>query len=366
MACHWAPEFYAAMLNAFIENSDKLRNYLGQATKRHIKLLPPDINLSLAEFQATSSDSIRFGLRGIKGVSGGAEAIIAERNANGPFADLQDFYQRMADAGNAPSSSMMDALIAAGAFSFVTANKKALMKQARKVVEQYNWRKKHLMENQTCLFGDGPAPISMPTDVTTSARESLDMEHRHTGLYITGHPADALRTMLHRDRNLTTILDLPMTAGRQVSVVGVISGLQHVYTRKGEIMYRLTLGDQYGDVPCIVFPSRVEANRHTLTEGAIVKAIGRYETNEQYDDQFIIRDLVSEKEIAAKRDPSVRISIENANQQAALLAFAEKNPGNTKVIIKSGGKLYHPDLSIALGQSQLDYLQSNFKEVVPV
>lgn len=367
MACHWAPEFYAAMMNAFLENSEKLRNYLGQAVKRHIKLLPPDINESHAEFYAASHDSIRFGLRGIKGVNSIAEAIDAEREANGPFADLQDFYQRMCDAGHNPSSAVMDSLVAAGAFGFVSANKKALMKQAVLVAEQYAWRKKHMLDGQSSLFGDAPLAVALPADITTSDREALDMEMKHTGLYITGHPADALRSMLGRDHNLTTIIDLPATEGRKVSVVGAISKLDRIITRKGDTMYRLTLSDQYSDTQCIVFPSRVEPNRHVLLEGAVVKAIGRYETSEDYDDQFIIQDMVSEQEISAKHDPSVRILIENANQQTKLLAFIKENPGNTKVIIKTGEKLYYPqNLGINLGTSQLDFLQSNFKEVTPI
>lgn len=366
MACHWGAEFYAAMLNAFVENSDKLRNYLGQATKRKIKLLAPDINLSLAGFEAASENSIRFGLRGIKGVSGIAEAIIAERNANGPYADVQDFYQRMDKAGHSPSSSVMEALIAAGCFGSMTRNKKALMLQVEKVAEQTAWRRKHLMENQVSLFGDGPDVVPLPTGVMTSDRESLDMEFQHTGLYISGHPADAVRSALYRDKRLVGIMDLSEHEDELVSIVGAISDLQHIYTKKGDLMYRMMLGDQYGDVSCIVFPSRVEPNRHALLEGGIVKAVGRFEPNEEYGNKFIIQDLISEQEIMSKKEPAICVSVANKAQQDQLISFVKSNPGNAKVVIKANDRLYRLNMAMALGTAQLDYLQSNFREVIPM
>lgn len=366
MACHWGAEFYAAMLNAFIENSDKLRNYLGQATKRKIKLLVPDINLSLAGFDAVSENSIRFGLRGIKGVSGIADAIIAERDANGPYCGLQDFYQRMDKAGHTPSSNVVEALIAAGAFNSDTKNKKALMQQAEKIAAQTAWRRKHLMENQVSLFGEGPDIVPLPTGVMTSGREALNMEFAHTGLYISGHPADAVRAALHRDRRLVGIMDLHEHEDETVSIVGAISGLQHIYTKKGDLMYRMVLGDQYGDVNCIVFPSRVEPNRHALLEGVIVKAVGRFETDEEYGDKFIIQDLISEQEIMSKKEPAICVSVENKSQQDQLISFVKSNPGDAKVVIKANEKLYHLNIAVALGATQLDYLQSNFREVIPM
>ena len=363
MACHWPAEFYSAQLDAFLNNSDKLRSYLGQAANRHIKVLPPDINRSMAEFRP-EGEAIRFGLRGIKGVNAIADDIVAERQANGPFAGVQDFYQRMSARGASPSSAEMESLIAVGAFAFVSANKKALMVQAKAVAAQYGWAQKAILAEQTSLFGDPLATIPLTSDVTTNLRESLDMEMQYAGLYITGHPTDAIRPFCGGDRRLVGIMDLPSVPRQTVSVIGVVSDAASKYTKTGDEMFRFTLGDQYGDVSCVLFPKNVPANRHAIRDKAVVKAVGRYELSEQYGDQFIVQMLISEEEITASHPSVIAVRVEDRAQQDKLLDYANRNPGGTKIVILAGGKTYRKaGLTIDLGPKQLDFLQSNFREV---
>lgn len=109
MRCYWAPEFYAAMCNAFI-NEDKLREYLVQSTKEGIEILPPDINLSQNGFTSTDGKTIRFGIGGLKGVKNSAKFIIENRDAMGPYKDICDLYNRLNFAGHKLNSKSLDAL----------------------------------------------------------------------------------------------------------------------------------------------------------------------------------------------------------------------------------------------------------------
>ena len=363
MACHWTPEFFSAMCNAFIENSDKLRSYLGEVSKRGVAILPPDINLSEAGFSAISDTQLRFGLRGIKGVSSIADDIVTERNAHGPFAGVQDFYKRMLDCGHAVSKDSVESLIAAGAFSFVTTNKKALMLQFEAIASQSVWERKHLMEGQCSMFGEAEQQIPLPTGVSTSERQSLDMEHEYTGLYITGHPVDVLRSSLSADKRLVDIMDLHLHPNIKVAIVGVVGAPERRFTKKGEVMYNLTLSDRFGTVKCVLFPSAVPGNEHRVLEGNIVKAVGKFVPNEDYGNQFIVNELIAESEIVVQKPPVLCVTITNAAQQALLLDYVAKNPGNIVVVIKAGDRVYKPNLRIALGQRQLDYLQSTFPAV---
>lgn len=363
MACHWTPEFFSAMCNAFIENSDKLRSYLGEVSKRGVAILPPDINLSEAGFTALSDTQLRFGLRGIKGVSSIADDIVTERNAHGPFAGVQDFCRRMLDSGHAVSKDSVASLIAAGAFSFVSTNKNALMAQHEVIVAQTAWEHKHLMDGQCSMFGEEDLLIPLPTNVATTLRQSLDMEHQYTGLYITGHPVDVLRSSLADDKRLVDIMDLHLHANRRVAIVGVISEPTRRFTKKGDVMYNLTLSDRFGTVKCTLFPSAVPGNEHRILEGNIVKAVGKFQPSEDYGDQFIINELISEAEIVVQKPPVLCVTITDASQQALLLDYIAKNPGDIAVTIKVGSKVYKPNLRMTLGQRQLDYLQSTFPSV---
>ena len=67
-----------------------------------IKLLPPDVNESDADF-TVSGENIRFGLVAIKGIGWGfIEELKAERESGGPFRTLDEFCRRMLRALGRP------------------------------------------------------------------------------------------------------------------------------------------------------------------------------------------------------------------------------------------------------------------------
>ena len=106
MACHWGPEFYCAMMNAFEDIGDKVKGYMALAVKRSIKILPPDINKSTD--RCTVDDGcIRLGFHTLTHLNKFSRLIIRERKANGPFTDCQDFYERMTDLGKKPSKNIL-------------------------------------------------------------------------------------------------------------------------------------------------------------------------------------------------------------------------------------------------------------------
>ena len=56
----------------------------------------PDVNESRKVFAVSSKGEIRFGLAAIKGVGAAAvEAIIEERDKNGPYKDIYDMMERI-------------------------------------------------------------------------------------------------------------------------------------------------------------------------------------------------------------------------------------------------------------------------------
>lgn len=365
MACHWTAEFYAAMLNAFISNSDKMMAYLSQATKRGIRILPPDLNESDCVFVAVRKDALRFGFQGISGVNAMAPKIVAEREANGSFTTPQEFYERMGKSGNVPSKALVESLTGSGAFSFYSPNKKAIIRQMEKVANNFAYERTHYMEGQMSLFDNDPLIFPLPDGVETSQEESLDMEKKYTGFYISAHPVDILYPILKREKTFSFIEDLPSRNKMMSATVGLIAEEPvKKYTRAGEPMYRFILEDQYHSVRCTVFPKDVPANVGYLKEGAVVKVIGRYEASEDYGDQFIVQTMLSKDEILAQNKPTVvSVEIKNRAEQDMLLSYVAANPGDVSVIITAKGKKYDNNLKIRLGQKQLDFLQSSFSSV---
>ena len=83
------------------------------------------MNSSNLEFTPLD-EGIRFGLAGVRGVGGAvAEAIIAEREANGPFTSLHDFVNRLDT--KCYNRKTLEALIKSGAFDSTGYTRKQLM-----------------------------------------------------------------------------------------------------------------------------------------------------------------------------------------------------------------------------------------------
>src|SRR6185503_20056797 len=88
--------FMAANLSLVMDDTDKVRALYADAQDQGLAILPPDINASAHRFEPVDGKHIRYGLGGIKGTGAGAiAAIVAAREAGGPFASLADFCQRI-------------------------------------------------------------------------------------------------------------------------------------------------------------------------------------------------------------------------------------------------------------------------------
>jgi DNA polymerase-3 subunit alpha len=114
MKCRWPREYMAALLTSVLDNSDKVAEYIAECRDMGIKLMPPDVNESGPNF-TVSGDDIRFGLVAIKGIGWGfINALVAEREQNGPFTDLDEFCRRM--YGRDLNRRAVENLIKSGAF----------------------------------------------------------------------------------------------------------------------------------------------------------------------------------------------------------------------------------------------------------
>ena len=91
LKANYPVEFMTALLTSEKDNLDMIAVYINEATRMGIKILPPDINESYANFTVVG-DSIRFGLAAVKNVGEGAiDSIIKMREKNGKFKSIYDF-----------------------------------------------------------------------------------------------------------------------------------------------------------------------------------------------------------------------------------------------------------------------------------
>ncbi|MGA8533248.1 MAG: DNA polymerase III subunit alpha, partial [Candidatus Tumulicola sp.] len=116
-------QYLTALMTSVKDKTDKLAEYIDEAKKLGIVVLPPDVNESLVDF-AVVGDRIRFGLAAIKGVGEGAvRSLIDARDHGGPFEDLFDLAKR-ADAKHF-NRRVFEALVKCGALDALPGHRAA-------------------------------------------------------------------------------------------------------------------------------------------------------------------------------------------------------------------------------------------------
>lgn len=258
------------MLNAFIENSDKVRAYLSQASQAKIPLLPPDINRSEIIFTAEDG-KIRFGLGGIKGIKSMGESITSVRNQGGPFKGLNDLFTRMGDSGNLLNKTAIEGLVYSGALSQFSKNKNQLLAAFPILEKGYKTSAVDRALNQVSLFGDIQTEIELPNVADMPMKKQLEKENEVLSVYLSGHPSQVLDSMFTKNSSLVRLEDL--AAGevrRNVITGGMICNSRTFYTRNGDLMATFQLESQFASVACVVFPKSMNECGDLIKDQTIV------------------------------------------------------------------------------------------------
>ncbi|BCO30490.1 DNA-directed DNA polymerase [Thiohalobacter sp. COW1] len=283
LKAHYPAAFMAAVLSADMDNTDKVVTLIDECRDMQLGVIPPSVNRSMYRFTAEGVDTVVYGLGAIKGVGQGAiESMIAEREANGPFADLFDFCRRV-DLRKL-NRRVLEALIRAGALDEIGSNRATLMAQlpmALKLAEQHV-RDADLGQND--LFGEaGPAPVDKPLDLVElpewTEDERLTGEKETLGLYLSGHPIcryEAELAHFTSGRIADVVPDsVPADGGnsrgqeRTVTLAGLVIALRVRNTRRGRMAFA-TLDDRSARIEVRVFSDTFEAHRNLLARDRVL------------------------------------------------------------------------------------------------
>ncbi len=219
--------------------------------KRHnIKILNPDINISQKKFSIQDKD-ILTGLNHVKNISSSeVKTILIERNLNGRFSTLGEFINR-----TYISRRVLENLAYSGAFDLFNKNR-------RETLWEIGLRYKP-KSNQKAL----PMPITqdMPSLKPLNQIEKMSKEYSVLGFYPQSHLMKLLRRNL--PKYILTAKDLAsINHGDTVVVAGVVIRRQHPSTKA----IFMTLEDEYGHIPIIIWPSKYENLRHILAPPILI------------------------------------------------------------------------------------------------
>jgi DNA polymerase-3 subunit alpha len=267
-------EFFAASMGLELANTDKLNVFRKEMARAGIGLLAPDINRSGANFtveQTEAGGAVRYALAAIKNVGRQAmEAIVAEREANGPFKSLLDFAQRL-DPQHV-NKRQLENLARSGAFDALNPNRAQVFAAADLLMRHASVAADERTSNQSSLFGDMPAEatgLQLPNVAKWREMEVLHQEFEAIGFYLSAHPLDSYGKALER-LGATRFADLEKRLNgetKRLRLAGSIEGRQERTSARGNKFAFVQVSDASGAYEVTVFSEVLATHRDILEPG---------------------------------------------------------------------------------------------------
>ena len=290
LKANYPAEFAAALFTSVGDDKDKLALYLADARRAGIRVLPPDVNTSQAEFTAVGDD-VRFGLGAIRNVGENVVAGICEGRADaGPASDFYDFLDH--SPLGVCNKRVMESLIKAGAFDSMGHSRRALMSVFETAVDQVTDLKRNQALGQDDLFGDFGTEVAVeqpgarevvPDIEDWDKRTKLAFEREMLGLYVSDHPLQGLEHVLaaESDTSISALVGGDGPRDGMVTIAGMITSLVRKQNKKGESWASLSVEDLDASIEVFVFPKAYERVATVLAPDTVVRVKGRVNQREE-------------------------------------------------------------------------------------
>ena len=158
------------------------------------------------------------------------------------------------------------------------------------------------VEGQIDFFGMGAetaqqAALVLPDIPEFTPQELMAMEKATTGLYLTGHPMDAYRSLVRssgaaaigrvmedfaQEAGPTTFSD-----GQKISLAGVVTASKTKMTKKNTLMAYVTLEDGTGAIEMLCFTRALEQYGSYLQEGQVIYVTGTLSVRDEKAPQLM-------------------------------------------------------------------------------
>jgi DNA polymerase-3 subunit alpha len=346
LKAHFPYEFMAALLSCGMESSERISEQIDDCRRMHIEILPPDVNGSDVEF-GVAGDKLTFGLGAIKGIGDQVvTAVVAEREANGPFRNIFDLAERL-DPG-VLNKSTLETLIKAGALDSFGANRAQHMLVVERAVQSAASLYRDRARGQKSLFGgDEPTaaqePVAQPLPESPEWSHTLKLanEKESLGFYLTSHPLSehAARLEAFASHNTTHLAAADDNA--EIVLAGIISAIKRASTKKpsrnGHTRYvNFDLEDPHGMVRCIMWPEEYARLGDRVKAEAVCVVRGRVDRRGR-EPNIVVTQLMSLEEAEQEFTKKVAIKFQRGlhtqDDMVRVREILNRFPGRTEVVL---------------------------------
>ena len=286
LKANFPTEYMAALLTSVRDDKDKSAQYLNECRRMGIKVLPPDVNESFADYTPIQND-IRFGLAAIRNVGENVVASIAKnRDQKGRYTSFLDFLAKVDVV--VCNKKTIESLIKAGAFDSLGHTRKGLMAIYLEAIDSVMETKRAESIGQFDLFGSVETAETRGISVEIPTEEwqkslLLTYEREMLGLYVSDHPLLGVEHVLRAatDRSISTITDESVAHDQIVTIAGLITTIQRKVTKQGASWAIVTIEDLEGSIDVRFFSNTYSQTAMNLVEDRIVVVRGRVDKREE-------------------------------------------------------------------------------------
>ena len=352
---HYPAEYFTALLTSVLDNAGKVREYIVDAARFGVKVLPPDINSSYETFSADGGN-IRFGLLAIKNVGRNFAAAVIKSRRTRKFASFDDFVSRMMDFDL--NKRTVESLIKCGAFDSLGVPRSALMQCYERIIDSEHDRTRNNISGQMDLFsnamGSQASEIKYryPDIPEYSIRELLILEKESSGMYFSGHLIDGYSRHLELvapdkiseiidQTGDEAVVDPKYKDKSSVKIAGIITAKRTKVTKNGDVMAYLTVEDRYADIDVVVFAKSYHKYSELLDEDNAVIIHGNIAVEEGDAPRILLSTatlLIPDSEYSeskTKADPTLYIKIPSLSDSRInnIKRITALNRGNAKIVL---------------------------------
>ncbi len=341
-------EYMAALISSVMNTKDKVPYYVAACTELGIEVLPPDVNVSQADF-AVVDGKIRFGLNAVKNVGDAAvRSIIAARDEGGPLSSIWDFCERVDP--QVANRRALESLVKCGALDSTGASRKGMLGVLEQALAYGSKQQADRLAGQASIFDLGAASTdtgaaarhpSLPAD-EFDRQELLAMEKESLGLWVSEHPLQGVRDALRRKVDCPLVEVERRRDGEVVTVGGIVGALKTLQTKKGDPMVFLRLDDLSGTLEAVVFNSVYASSRELLEADRVLVVKGRVDHKQEGETKLIALEVAAFEASPERSEVRLRVDARKAppNLIRELAQVVRDFPGEARVVL---------DLELATG-----------------
>ena len=405
LKARYSREFYAAVLSTEMGDTEKIVKYIKLCQLGGIEVHPPHINHSGYKF-TVKGDTIYYGLAACKGVGqSAAEAIIdcRSKTKNQKYESLDHFFEAL-DLRRI-NKKVIESLIKAGALDGFGYHRRQIFEGFEKFVGAAETRRQDQEVGQSSLFSlNGEQEMEKATLQECEPwkrMEKLVYEKEVLGFFLSDHPLKGYKDSCRLWSNANVSDLIRCKNGKKVTLVGMISKIREIVTKKGSRMAFFQFEDLTGTVEVVVFPevytnfeTLLKRSNNKIENGKAIPSNLEGLLKQRQEEPLIVTGLLERKNESCKIIADKITILSDGIEKAKCITFRvpskmeknmeqfrqkltelretiDKNPGQTQVRIQMNLNSLNKEIifdmddlkGIQLSNNVLEALQHDFGEM---